>query len=210
MKLLAGRENILPIKGHHCILSAWWKCFVAGYFLQNMHIAKLTAPDVALESGLSASFSEAHVSYRYALLSAWSPWKSWAHFPALPAKKKLREDTGNTGPYFPQSTATRDLPEFLRMTYTLFGAWCLWPWKTLLDLRKGLGCQADLVSQRWPTGSEKGFWVTWGLPTALKSPSSLWPVGNSISVHVSLWRCPLIPDVLVHAFYLPSILLSLN
>lgn len=55
MKLLGGKKKILPLKKLHCISSAGWKCFVAEYFLQNMRIAKLTSPDAALESGLSAS-----------------------------------------------------------------------------------------------------------------------------------------------------------
>lgn len=124
-----------------------------------MHIAKLTTPDCPRAWAQCLSYSQAHIPYHYLLLLAWSPQKSWAHFPALPAKKQLREDTENTDTYFPQSTATRDLHEFLRITYTMFGAWSLLSWAALLDPRKDLGCQADLVSQRWSIGSQKGYWV---------------------------------------------------
>lgn len=62
MKLLAGRKKILRSRERHCVLSAWWKCFVAGYFLQNMHIAKLTSPEVASESGVSTAHIQRHMS----------------------------------------------------------------------------------------------------------------------------------------------------
>lgn len=145
MKLLGGKKKILPLKKLHCISSAAWKCFVAEYFLQNMRIAKLTSPDAALESGLSASHIQRD-TFLTAMCSSQCghPGKTGLIF--LPFL--LRENTGKTDTHFPHSTATRDLHGFLRMAYTLFGAGSLWSWKALLDPGKGLGCQADLVSQR--------------------------------------------------------------
>lgn len=206
-KVLAGRRKILPIRDHHCILAVWWKCFVAGYFLHNMHlqsspllmlpwslgsaplIFRGTCP-LLLRAPLSVVALEDLGSFSCPSCKEEAERRHWKHRHIFPSKDRYKT------------------PTWLRMVYTLFGAWSLQSWKALLDPGKGLGCQVDLVSQIWPTGSRKGFWVTWGLSNAWKSPSIPRPAGNGRAVHVSLWRRPVIVDVLVHAFYLPSILLS--